>query len=111
MEAIALSNTPQLLRLFTFDDDDNPGPLSVDRVPLELGFGTEVGDTFEGFEMDGNAAALSTLFKDGVDKFFLSANHTAAKDGAGIGNDLTAVAAAARLELPPDGRKWGKGLA
>ena len=64
--AIALSNNRLLLRHFTFDDDDDPGPLSVDWVPLEHEFGAEVGDTFEGLEMGDSAAALS---KDGVGKF------------------------------------------
>jgi hypothetical protein len=76
--ATALSNSPLLPRLFTFADDDDPGPLSVDWVPLEL----EVGDTFKGFEIDDDAAAtaaafaaaaLSTLFKNGLGKFSSSA--------------------------------------
>jgi len=37
--------------------------------PLELEFGAGVGDTFKGLEMDGNAAALSILFK--VGKFII----------------------------------------
>ena len=55
--------------LFAFDDDDDPGPLSPDCVPLKLEFGAEVGDTFEGFEVDDNAASLSTLFKNGLGEF------------------------------------------
>ena len=38
--AAALSDSPLLPCLFIFDDDNEPGPLSVDWVPLELGFGT-----------------------------------------------------------------------
>jgi hypothetical protein len=56
--------------------------VSVDRVPLELEFGAEVGDTFEGFDIDDNAAAtatdfpaaaLSMLFENGLGKFSSSA--------------------------------------
>jgi len=36
-----------LARLFIFDDDPSPDPPSVDCAPLELEFGTEVGDTFK----------------------------------------------------------------
>jgi len=65
--------------------------------------------------MDGNAAALSTLFKNRQRKFSSSAKSYSGGGwllGAGIG-DLAAAAAAARLELPPDGHKWewGMGLA
>jgi hypothetical protein len=73
------------------------------RVPLELEFNTEVRDTFGGLEMDGNAAALSTLFRDGQGKFSSSARSYSGEGrprGTGIGNDL--AAAAERLELPPD---------
>ncbi|KIM43461.1 hypothetical protein M413DRAFT_25824 [Hebeloma cylindrosporum] len=108
--AIALSSKPLLLHHFTFDDDDDPGPLSVDRGPFKLEFGTEVGDTFEGFEMDDNAAALSALFKNGIGKFRLSIKSYSGEEwpcGTGIDNDL---AAAARWALPPNSRKWGWGL-
>lgn len=40
--ATSLSNSPLPPRLFTFDDDDDAGPLSVDWAPLELEFGPEV---------------------------------------------------------------------
>jgi len=35
--AIALSNNPLPLHLFTFNEDDDPSPLSVDRVLLCFG--------------------------------------------------------------------------
>ena len=101
------SNNPLLLRPFTFDDDDDPGSLSVGWVPLELEFGTEVGDTFKGFEIDAaafSAAALSALFKNGLSSSAKSYSGEGSPRGTEIGNDLTA-AAAAILDLPPDGRK------
>jgi len=70
--------TPILPCLFTFNDDDDPGPLPIDWVCLELEFGPKVGDTFERFEIDDDAAAiaaafataaLSTLFKNELGKF------------------------------------------
>ena len=85
-----------LPRLFTFDDDDDPGPLSIDWVPLELEFGPEVEDTFERFEIDDDAAAtaaafaaaLSTLFKNGLGKIFSSAKSSSGEGwllGTGVG--------------------------
>lgn len=76
--ATALNNPPLLPRLFTFDDDDDEGSLSVKCGPLELELDPELGGIFEGFELDNDAAAtaaafaagaLSTLFKNGLGKF------------------------------------------
>ena len=118
--ATALSNSPLFPRLFTFDDDDDdpgPNPPSVDCGPLEPEFSPEVGDTFEGFEIEDDAtataaafaaAALSILFKNGLGKFSSSAKSYSGEGwflGTGIGSDLAAAAAAMRLELLPDGRK------
>jgi hypothetical protein len=58
------------------------------------------------------AAALSTLFKNGLGKFSSSAKSYSGEGwllGTGIGGDLATVAAAARLELLPDNRKCGCG--
>lgn len=76
----ALSNNLLLAHLLTFDDDPGPDPPSVNCAPLELEFGAEVRDTFKGFNIDDDtataAAALSTLFKNGLGKFPSSANRT-----------------------------------
>ena len=74
----ALSNNLLLARLLTFDDDPGPDSPSVDCAPLELEFSAAVGGTFEGFDIDDDAAtaALSTLFKNGLGKFSSSANRT-----------------------------------
>jgi hypothetical protein len=118
--ATALSNNPLLPRLLTFDDDDDdpgPDPPSIDCGPLELELGPEIGDTFEGFGIDDDAAAaaatftaaaLSTRFKKGLGRFSSSAKSYSGEGwllGTGIGSDLAAAAAAARFELLPDGRK------
>jgi hypothetical protein len=112
--ATALNNNPLLPRLSTFDDDDpSPYPPSADCDvfgPLELELGT-----VEGLEIDDEVAAAfapaasSTLFKNGLGKFSSSAKSYPGEGwllGAGIGS---ALAAAARLELLPDGRKCGCG--
>jgi len=74
--ATALSNNLLLACLLTPDDDPGPDPPSVDCAPLELEFGAEVENTFKGFNIDDNVAALSTLFKNGLRKFSSSANRT-----------------------------------
>lgn len=112
--ATARSNNPLLPRLFTFDDDPGADPPSANCGtfgPLELELGA-----VEGFEIDDTiaafaAAALSALFKNGLGKFSSSAKSYSGGGwllGTGIGSDL-AAAAAARLELLPDGRKCGCG--
>ena len=95
--ATALNNNALLPCLFTFDDDDDPGPLSIDWVPLELEFGPEVEDAFERFEIDDDAAAtaaafaaaaLSTLFKNGLGKISSSAKSSSGEGwllGTGVG--------------------------
>ena len=60
--ATDLNNHPLLLRLFTSNDEDDPGRLSVAGVSLELQFGTEVGGPFEGFEIDDSAASTAPAF-------------------------------------------------
>ena len=80
---------------------------------MELELDPELGGIFE---LDDDAAAtaaafaaaaLSTLFKNGLGKFSSAKSHSGEGSllGTGIGSDLAAVAAAARLELLPDGRK------
>ena len=76
---------------------------------------------FEGFELDDNATAvavsfaaatLSTFFKNGLGKFSSSAKSYSGEGwhfGTGIGSNLATAAAAARLEVLPDGLKCGCG--
>ena len=71
---------------------------------MELETGPEVGDTFEGFDIDDDTAAavLSTLFKIGLGKCSSSAKSYSGEEwflGTGIGSDLTTNAAAPRLDL------------
>ena len=120
----SLSNSPLPPHLFTFDDDDDAGPLSVDWAPLELEFGPEVEKAQRSKAHSKElkptgvataaafAAALSTPFKNGLGKFSSSPQSHSGEGwllGTGIGSDLAAAMATARLELLPDGLKCGCG--
>jgi hypothetical protein len=115
--ATALSNNPLPPRLFTFDNDDDEDSPSFECGTLEPELDPELRGMLGGFELDADAAAiaaaftaaaLSTRFKNGLGKFSSSAKSYSGEGwllGTGIGSDLAAAAAAARLELLLDGRK------
>jgi len=69
--ATALNNNSLLPRLFPFDDDEDPSPdpPSVDCGPLKLELEEDAAAIAAAFA----AAALSTLFKNGLGKFSSSA--------------------------------------
>ena len=94
------------------DDAPSPDPPSTNCGPWELGLGPEVTSTFEGFELDNNAASFAAVtsstffFKMDWASFLHPRNHSGEGwlFGTRISSDLATAAATARLELLPNGK-------